>query len=348
MSVSDQLGAMIFELKSTGSPLAKAKALARAWRMVRRLNSADRRLLAKVAGFDGAEEMVESLAAKKGGVAPAMMMQLLNSLRDKGTDGFSDLVVGLKDPESRDEILMRGADAVAFAFEPERVEDVETAADEPADDERDPEGPEALPQPSIEEGDRAEAAAQATLENTELEGEGGFEVEAEQSSKSSGQWASVVEEETIQRHEEQSVDFSKDSVVENERPPETATLDVESVVEALEDEGSLVKRLLLLHEVLPFLQDAAAEDIGQLVVTFPDGWPRRRAVRALLEADLPDKATDALDLIEGLNSASNRRWCLAILTDRGDLRGADVERAVAMTGSPTLRGRIRRVSTEAL
>ena len=71
MSVSDQLTAMIFELRSAGSPLAKAKAIARAWRMVRRLSPGDRRILAEEAGFDGAEELLESLAAKSGGVGAA-------------------------------------------------------------------------------------------------------------------------------------------------------------------------------------------------------------------------------------------------------------------------------------
>ena len=71
MGLPEQLSAMVFELRGAGSPVAKAKALARAWRMVRRLSPVDRTALAKEAGFEGAEDLLESLAAKRGGVAPA-------------------------------------------------------------------------------------------------------------------------------------------------------------------------------------------------------------------------------------------------------------------------------------
>ena len=96
-------------------PVAKATALARAWRMVRRLSPVDRMALAEEAGFDGAEDLLENLAAKKGGVAPALMLQFLNNLRDRGDEGLSDVMEGLRNPETRDDILMRGADAVAEA-----------------------------------------------------------------------------------------------------------------------------------------------------------------------------------------------------------------------------------------
>ena len=89
MGLSDQLSAMVFELRGAGSPVAKAKALARAWRMVRRLSPGDRMALAEEAGFEGAEDLLESLAAKKGGVAPALMLQFLNGLRVHSPEQFS-------------------------------------------------------------------------------------------------------------------------------------------------------------------------------------------------------------------------------------------------------------------
>lgn len=69
---------------------------------------------------------------------------------------------------------------------------------------------------------------------------------------------------------------------------------------------------------------------------------------ALIEAGFPVKTGDALDLIERLIRPSDRCWCLAALIDRGGLRDIDVDRAMAMTRSATLRQRIRRVSTVAL
>ena len=125
MGLSQQLSAMVFELRGAGSPVAKAKALARAWRFVRRLSPSDRKVLAHEAGFDGAEDLLENLATKRGGMAPAMMLQLLGGLRDRGDEGLGLLMACLKDPETRDEILMRGVDAIAEVVGPVEDEDEE-------------------------------------------------------------------------------------------------------------------------------------------------------------------------------------------------------------------------------
>ncbi|MEN8164091.1 MAG: hypothetical protein ABFS37_08175 [Acidobacteriota bacterium] len=331
MGLPEQLAAMVFELKGAASPVAKAKALARAWRMVRRLSPADRMALAEEAGFEGAEDLLENLAAKKGGVAPALMLQFLNSLRDRGDEGLSNVMAGLRDPETRDQILIRGADAVAEAFGPEVAED-EEILDLLADStEATAVAPnfQAPPLP-VEDEDSVvgEAAAEPTrvdqpiTETDSVAPEGAMEVVHEISEPSP-----VVSE--------------ADTPDVEIRPSERGSVDIGFLVEDLKDEVSLVDRLVCLREAIPALAPAVGE-CRHLVEAFPKGWPRRRALVALLGDGLPVDIGEAIDLIGDLESPADRRWCLGVLADSGDLEGAEAERAMGMTESPTLRRRISR------
>ena len=324
MGLPEQLTAMVFELRGAGSPVAKAKALARAWRMVRRLSPVDRMALAEEAGFDGAEDLLENLAAKKGGVAPALMLQFLSSLRDRGDERLSDVMAGLRDPETRDEILMRGADAVAEAFVPEVVEYEEILEDSPdlinaLGGEPEP----SAPPPPIEEEDTA--VAEPVSESNTVD------------HRAPERTVEIVQERT-----EPLPVVAQVSPADVEIGSlELGSIDVEFLVEDLEGETSLVDRFLCLREAVPALGDGSG-DLGRLVDAFPEGWARRRALVALLEAGLPPDVGDALDLIENLERPVDRRWCLAVLADRGDLSGAEAERALQMAESPTLRRRILR------
>ncbi len=333
MGLPEQLSAMVFELRGAGSPVAKAKALARAWRMVRRLSPVDRMTLAEEAGFEGAEDLLESLAAKKGGVAPALMLQFLNRLRDRGDEGLSDVMAGLRDPETRDEILMRGADAVAEAFGPEAAEDEEA-----------PEGPGDLtgaiaavpepqaPPPPIEHENTT--AAEPVFEPTAID----FRA------PETGHGAPERTREVGRDKPEPLPIVTETPPIEAEvGPAEAGSIDVGFLVEDLEAETSLVDRLLCLREAIPAV-GAGGGDLGRLVEAFPDGWARRRALVALLEAGLPADVGDALDLIGNLERPVDRRWCLGVLADRGDLQGAEAERALEMVESPTLRRRILRAA----
>ncbi len=331
MGLPEQLAAMVFELRGTGSPVAKAKALARAWRMVRRLSPADRMALAEEAGFEGAEDLLESLAAKKGGVAPALMLQFLNSLRDRGTEELSGVMAGLRDPETRDEILLRGANAVAEAFVPEETEDedspegpghsIDTFAAEPE--------PQPPPPPIEHEKapDTQPVVKQAPVVFQPPETDHG------------------APERTLELAQEQSEPspvVTEIAPIEAEMgPAERRGIDVAFLVEDLEAEMSLVDRFLCLREAAPAI-DAGGGDLGRLVGAFPNGWARRRALVALLEAGLPAQVGDALDLIEALERPVDRRWCLGVLADRGVLWGAEAERALEMVESATLRRRILR------
>ncbi len=151
MNVSDDLTALVFELRRAGSPAEKARALARAWRTVRGLNPTDRRLLAREAGFDGVEDLIEGLARKGGGAfAPAAVLAALGKMRDDKGLSVRGAIADLRDPDRRDDLLARGLDLAARSFDRvDEVDEVDEALvmDEPAVDDGAPAPPiaEAMP-----------------------------------------------------------------------------------------------------------------------------------------------------------------------------------------------------------
>lgn len=331
MGVPEQLSAMLFELRAAGSPVDKAKALARAWRFVRRLSPHDRQFLAREAGFEGAEELLDTISAKRGGVGPAVMLQLLNSIRGRGDQELVSVIAELKDPESREAMLVRGADALAEAFESEGTED-EAVLDVPPVpiDATKPETEPDFFAPTVEEDAAGVDDVAAEPDATE-----------EQTPETEGVAPEIVAEAGPEEPEPLPTGLSTDPIEEDIEFADDGSIDVDFLVDELEAETSLVDRLLCLREAIPALGSGGAE-FGLLVEAFPEGWARRRALTALLEAGLPSNADDALDLIEDLERAVDRRWCLGVLIDRGDLQGAEADRALELSDSPALRRRIER------
>ena len=110
MSTSRKLNTLLFELQTAGSPLQQAKILARGWRTLRELSPTDRRLLAKHAGFDGAEEILEGLATRRGGLSPAMLLRVLANARSTDGTAVGELLAAVRNPLRRDEAVTRGID----------------------------------------------------------------------------------------------------------------------------------------------------------------------------------------------------------------------------------------------
>jgi hypothetical protein len=328
MSLSQQLSAMVFELRAAGSPVAKAKALARAWRFVRRLSPTDRKVLAREAGFDGAEDFLETLATKKGGIAPAMLLQLLGSLRSHGEEDLGALIGALEDPATREDVLLRGVDALAGSLEPEVSEDrddgIPIFVD---DDEVEDDAPEAVDGVSGEE-------------ETPLP-EPAAPMKAPPVKETIGDGARIPP--VPEPSDESPPPEPSTAVVESSIPPSepTAGIEPDDLIERLEAEPSLVVRLLEFRDTVEHLEYVSSRDLRRLVEIFPEGWARRRAVTALLDAGIPEEGTDALELISILDSAADRRWCLKVLIELRDLEEGEVGRALEMTRSPILKRRIR-------
>ena len=342
MSNQRKLTALLHELQNARSPLAQARVLARAWRTVRELSPTDRRLLARHAGFDGAEEILEGLGRRKGGLAPAMLLRVLANAR--GTDGstVSELLAAIRDPQRRDEAISLSA---------------ELASDLLAEPEPEPEEPATEIGEAIEE---LQAVEESIIETPE---EALVALNALESERVEDTEPSLVPEpETeVARDPEPAPESEPESeppppVVDwgrwHEAPPSrrpaptpqkvtrpsfsdagATRFEAHVVVEAIGAEHSVLSQLRFLRRELSGFAGSSIDTLRELIKAFPDGWSRRRALCALLEAGTPADPRKALELVTCLGRELDRRWCLGILARKGVLHGTLLDQALDLMDS---------------
>ena len=343
MSNQRKLTALLHELQNARSPLAQARVLARAWRTVRELSPTDRRLLARHAGFDGAEEILEGLGQRKGGLAPAMLLRVLANAR--GTDGstVSELLDAIRDPQRGDEAISLGAELASdLLAEPE--------PEEPAT-----EIGEAIEELQAVEESIIETPEEALIALNALESERVEDIET----------SLVPEPETeVARDPEPVPEFEPESeppspappIVDwgrwHEAPPSgrpaptpqevtrpsfsdagATRFEAFAVVGAIGAEHSVLSQLRVLRRELSGFTGSSIDTLRELIKAFPDGWARRRALCALLEAGIPAKPRQALELVSCLGRELDRRWCLGILARKGALIGTLMNRALDLVDS---------------
>lgn len=353
MAMHRQLSALLFELQAAGSPVAKTKVLARAWRTVRDLSASDRRLLAREAGFAGAEEILEGLAKRRGGLAPALLLELLGNARSGGDESVGSLVEAVRSHASAGEVAARAADAAAELIT----------------------GP--TPAPTTEEAgtaigppgefgagiERAAEEALAALQAIEPErgtvsgASGGPAAAAPEPPRTAGartgppatrapKWRPAPGWDLLARTPggpRPRVTVREEAAAEP-GPAGASTFAAPEVLAALGAQRSLLSRLLVLRRELGSFAGSSRATLQQLIGSFPDGWSRRRAVACLLEGGLAAEPADALALVAALGRERDRSWCLSVLAARGVLRGAELDRALELLGSPALRRRIEMVA----
>lgn len=358
MKISDDLTALIFELQRARSPADKAKALARAWRTLRGLSNAERRLLVREVGFDGAEDLVEGLAGKSGGLfAPAAVLEALGRMRKEEDLTVRGILADFKDPERREDLFIRGIDLVAEGRDDDETDEPEFASDATVEDEEewtDPplsvivdseivpdeatdrvaEEPVAVvepPKPVAAMPPPPPARTEEVPDETRraVEDDVGVDlgphpepvVAVEDPSTWDEQWAAAPSAGTARNGGDRSfaAPVSGDWVVVN----------------------SVFRRLQAFRQGMEELRGAAVGAVIETLDGLPEPWAKRRAVVALLEAEIPANTEEALDLVESLERPMDRKWCLSALARRGDLAGENLERAVQMLQSPAARRRVR-------
>jgi hypothetical protein len=342
MSTQRKLTALLHELQHAKSPLAQARVLARSWRTLRDLSPTDRRLLARHAGFDGAEDFLEGLGQRKGGLAPAMLLRVLANAR--GTDGsaVSELLAAVRDPQRRDEALSLGAELASdLLAEPppdNGPEEIDGAFDE-----------QQAVEASIIETPKEALAALNVFDAEKTEG-----MDAEPVPEPETDVNDEAEEEPIPIPEPETpppspmVDWSRwHGATESRRPapaPREASrpsisdtglrrFEARAVMGEMGAQKFVFSQLRLLRRELSGFTGSSTGTLSELIEAFPDGWARRRALCALLEAGIPGEIGDALKLVACLAREFDRRWCLSLLGRRGDLRGSSLSRALEMVDS---------------
>jgi len=353
MSTSRKLNTLLFELQTAGSPLQQAKILARGWRTLRELSPTDRRLLAKHAGFDGAEEILEGLA-KRGGLSPAMLLRVLANARSTDATAVGELLSAVRNPLRRDEAVTRGIDlARDLLADPEGVGEGEP--EEVGEALGELRAVDSATQEGLEEALAALNALEEADEDDDAEEPAGIpdpEPQAAPEPESPPEPEPEIEPSPVVPP---IVDWSRWQTPSPTHravptPPEVSIEPVDDVVSrrfdpqllpgALGAELSVLSRLIVLRRELSGIAGSSVETLRELVESFEDGWARRRALTAFLEEGIPESAGDALELVATLGRESDRRWCLGILASRGDLEGPRLDRALELVTSPSARRRI--------
>lgn len=346
--MNEDLSALVFELQRAGSKADKAKALARAWRTVRGLSKTERRLLAREVGFDGAEDLIEGLAGEGEGVfAPAAVLEALGKMRRGEGLSLRGILSDLRDPDRRDDLLVRGIDLVADSVaRPEEIVDEHDETpihghgleigegDFIADAEANTDEEDSVTMPPIPAGAPSPEPEPEPLPAPDPE-------------------PPPEPKPEIQPHEQESSLW--DNIWEPVELPEQPTGSTAMVAEEMlssgvtshragrpnQTQGSTLGRLRSFRNGLDALRGAGIHRIREALEDLPEPWARRRALVALLEADIPDDPASALELIGDMERAMDRGWCLSALARRGDLTGAYLERALEMVSSPAARRRLR-------
>ena len=381
MSVQRQLNALLFELQTAQSPLAQAKILARSWRTVRELSPTDRRLLARHAGFDGAEQILEGLASKKQGFTPTVLLQMLSKAR--ATDGatVAGILAGLRDPLRREETLARGADLVSEVLRDgigdERPQEIVDALDElhsvkkavqetPEEAlaalnalKHDAARPEPPPPPVAKDRDAGDGlpapprhdnapppagpALEARVVPAKVQPQPKPQLARKAPSRvrPSEGWDRVGE---TPRRDPPATGDRTESGEPAPAPPGPSHFDAGAVFAALGAESSSFSRLRVLGREMQAFRGSSLGTIRELLETFPDGWARRRALVALIAAGVPPDGAQALQLITGLEREVDRQWCLGALAQRGDLKGPVLEGSLNLVSSPAGRRRLQTIS----
>lgn len=381
MSVQRKLNALLFELQTAQSPLAQAKILARSWRTLRELSATDRRLLARHAGFDGAEYILEGLAKKKSGFAPATLLQVLNNARSTDGSSVTELLAAIQDPSRRDEAISRGAELAQELLVETDAEDDLQEIGEALDQlhsmeevvQETPEEALAALSALKTEAAKAQPPAQARVRpepdeprQTESSAVDGGE-KPDQSPAAPAAPASKQEKPepaVIQRRAPVVAPLPGwerlgKSRLPSEREPEPVTkkpstrapmlppTDAPSESGGLGETASPLTRLRALDHEMNRLRRSGPASLRAVLEEFPDGWVRRRALLAMIGAGVPSDARQALELMALLEREVDRRWCLGALAQRGDLEGILLQESLELVTSEAGRRRLRIIAERA-
>jgi hypothetical protein len=319
---------LIDQLGRTFSPFERLKILTRTWALLRRMTPEERLVVAAQLGLDHADDLVEALAERRGGTPPATLLSLIETAQVKGTAHLPKLVADLRDPKRRSERLTEGALRAVEATlaggvaapTPPPPPPQKAAAPPPARTDTDDHGgtsPAPPPPPPPEP-----ALASAALPQAPAPAE-----------------PSVPPAPVAAPSAEPAPPPPAPPAVPVTAKPAKGD---EAFAGRLAATPSVLARLRLFRDSLEGSKRPPTGDLHALLDAFPDGWVRRRALAALLQAGLPEKAADAVPLLGVLSSERDRLWCLGALADYRRLSEADRESLLATIASPAARRRLER------
>jgi len=317
MASSPELAVLVGALKRTASPRDRLGILFRAWKQVRRLSSEERSRLALHVGVDGAVELVEELAEGHGNLPAQPLVELLGGLKSASPASLGAFLGKLRDPEKRSALLREG---------------LELAQRELA-------GP---PKPGSEEGPAPETRPPPPSEASVAPPPPGAPEPAPPARPARPQAVAPPDPVVpvlvdpcggvMAAASEPTQAADRDAARQSRHVPRQSASG--PLADRLAAAPSIVARFRLLAQRSEPVALLPLAELHRILACFAPGWQRRRALQALLRRGAPSRVVDALELIAGLESPSDREWCLGSLLHSRTLTTEERARVVATRKRP--------------
>lgn len=291
MSLADELLNLRRELAAASSPLQRMQMLARSWRSVRQLSPAERKQLAKAVGADGAEGVLDRIAARKGRVGASFLVPSLEKFRGLDPDALGRLIEALRDPERRRQVMEKSAAAVGDVLIEEPTEEPET-------------------EPAIEDQEDLEAEVEVVE----------AEVEVEPVPPPPPLAPAPIEVAAV---------LPPPVPVPAKPATPVVAPDEELEFEEVRCAPTLGRRLAQARRAMNDTPGWNPIRIRALLDLFPQDWARRRVLVEALKRGLVEDTSQAIDLIGSLESRASRRWCVSFLSHQREL--TETERQALLT-----------------
>ncbi len=341
MAPADDLAGLLEQLEGARTPLERLRRVALAWREVRRLDRSERETLATRLGMDGVGALLERLAVRRGGLAPAELLRAVHAAQQADPRELQRILHGLADPATRRDTVVQGLEQM----EQRLARAAETSGHEaPSGD---------------EEEDALAPAAAAAAETVAAPEPAPRVVPPPLPAPADEQASPAVSEETEPPAPPAVVVAPAEPVEAPSAAPEPprpqagslpssegegVPLAVTDLAADLAGTSGLVGRLARLRRALAGDGLPADQALTAVLESFPDGWARRRAFEALLAAGLPQQAGIVGELLALLGAERDRAWCLVGIARAGGLPSDEASRLAHDLSSPTLRRRVRRLA----
>ncbi|NOZ93650.1 MAG: hypothetical protein GXP47_02780 [Acidobacteria bacterium] len=358
MGTTRDLTDLVSVLEEVDSPFERLHQLALAWRSIRKMKAQDRAELARKAGFDGAEEIVERLAGRHGGLAPALLLQAIERARQADSGQLTEIFRQLRDPERRSAVVSEGirlagealveelgaggggADGASATPVAVPHDAAEAGSGEPAGGPPDeaPPGEEGQPEPEVAGTAHGGADAEEAIVLAEPEESPPEKIPARPPAPapSPGNDAGA---EAPRATERAPAPARHDGTPARTAPAGPRRL--EPLALRLRGEPNVIHRLQLLRELAaPGSLDAG--DVEGLLAEFPWSWARRKALCILIDRGGLDKISSPGELVRSF-APGDRVWCMAALARRAPSASWELDDLLGAVESPALRNRLRRL-----
>lgn len=333
---------LILQMKEGKSPLARVRVIARAWRTVRNLTPKQRYEVAVQLGLDGADDLVEAIAAHQGTAPPAELMKAVNEVQKMDPATVKAIAAKVRDPRQRGEGVKQGLRAIEDALAgPAPAQPGFQATWLPKNVTPTPPTPPkppklvAPPPPPTPPAVAKPAPVPPAPVPTPV-----------------AIPAPVAAPAPIPAPPPVPAPVPAPAPVAPPPPParpaepvrEPAAPVQNSLAGHLASIPALTARFRHLRRHLDSHGDQvrrlSAGELREVLEIFPDGWARRRALSELIGAGVPAQTADALSLMDILQAAGDRAWCLGVLADSRILTSEERSALLGAAATPTGRRRL--------